>query len=65
MTFCPFNAEIREALTKNMRYNEALNRFNAKRQKRAQRLNLLLKKLQQQGKGVPKELLDEFEYSKR
>ena len=65
MTFCPFNAGIREALTKNMRYNEALNRFNAKRQKRAQRLNLLLKKLQQQGKGVPKELLDEFEYSKR
>ena len=65
MTFCPFNAEIRERLTKNMRYNEALNRFNAKRQKRAQRLNLLLKKLQQQGKGVPKELLIEFEYSKR
>jgi len=65
MTFCPFNATIREALTKNMRYNEALNRFNTKRQKRAQRLNLLLKKLQQNGKGVPKELLAEFEYSKR
>jgi len=65
MTFCPFNAEVRESLAKNMRYNEALTRFNTKRQKRAQRLNLLLKKLQQQGKGVPKELLDEFEYSKR
>jgi len=65
MTFCPFNAEVRESLAKNMRYNEALTRFNTKRQKRAQRLHLLLKKLQQQGKGVPQELQDEFEYSKR
>jgi len=64
MTFCPFNATIREQLTKNMRYNEALTRFNAKRQKRAQRLNLLIKKLQQSGKGVPPEILAEFEYSK-
>jgi len=65
MTFCPFNADIREQVSKNMRYNEALIRFNAKRQKRAQRLNLIIKKLQQSGKGVPQELLDEFEYSKR
>jgi len=65
MTFCPFNAEIRESLSKNMRYNEALTRFGAKRQKRAQRLNLLIKKLQQSGKGVPDELMEEFEYSKR
>ena len=65
MTFCPFNAQIRETLTKNMRYNEALTRFGAKRQKRAQRLNLIIKKLQQQGKIVPQELVDEFEYSKR
>ena len=65
MTFCPFNAEIRETLTKNMRYNEALNRYNAKRQKRSQRLSLLVKKLQQSGRGVPQELQDEFEFSKR
>jgi len=65
MTFCPFNAEIREQLSKNMRYNEALTRFGAKRQKRAQRLNLILKKLQQAGKGIPKELSDEFEFAKR
>jgi len=65
MTFCPFNADIREQVSKNMRYNEALNRFNAKRQKRAQRLNLIIKKLQQSGREVPKELVDEFEYSKR
>jgi len=65
MTFCPFNAEVREQLSKNMRYNEALTRFGAKRQKRAQRLNLILKKLQQQGKGIPQELTDEFEYAKR
>ena len=65
MTFCPFNATIREQLTKNMRYNEALTRFGARRQKRAQRLNLLIKKIQQSGKTLPKEILDEFEYSKR
>ncbi|MDR2571193.1 MAG: hypothetical protein LBD23_13035 [Oscillospiraceae bacterium] len=65
MTFCPFNAEIRDSLSKNMRYNEALTRYNAKRQKRAQRLNLIIKKLQQSGKGVPQELKDEFEFSKR
>jgi len=65
MTFCPFNATIREQLAKNMRYNEALTRFGARRQKRAQRLNLLIKKLQQSGKGIPKEISDEFEYAKR
>jgi hypothetical protein len=65
MTFCPFNAEILESLAKNMRYNEALTRYNAKRQKRAQRLNLIIKKLQQSGKGVPQELKDEFEFSRR
>ncbi|MCL2627714.1 MAG: cyclic nucleotide-binding domain-containing protein [Oscillospiraceae bacterium] len=65
MTFCPFNAQIREQLSKNMRYNEALTRFGAKRQKRAQRLNLIIKKLQSSGKTIPKEIMDEFEYAKR
>lgn len=65
MTFCPFNAEVRETLTKNMRYNEALTRFGAKRQKRLQRLTLLIKKLQQGGKVAPQELLDELEFAKR
>jgi len=65
MTFCPFNAEIREQLSKNMRYNEALTRYGARRQKRAQRLNLIIKKLQQNGKGIPKEIMDEFEFAKR
>jgi len=64
MTFCPFNAEIRETLTKNMRYNEALNRYNAKRQKRVQRLTLLIKKLNQGGKPAPQELRDELEFAK-
>ncbi|MCL2820618.1 MAG: hypothetical protein FWD38_07280 [Oscillospiraceae bacterium] len=65
MTFCPFNADIREQLKKNMRYNEALTRYGARRQKRAQRLNLIIKKLQQNGKGIPKEIMDEFEFAKR
>jgi len=65
MTFCPFNAEIREMLTKNMRYNEALNRYNAKRQKRVQRLSLLIKKLNQGGKPTPQPLRDEYEFAKR
>ena len=65
MTFCPFNADIREALTKNMRYNEALTRLGAKRNKRLQRLTLLIKKLNQNGKAAPQELLDELEFAKR
>ena len=48
-----------------MRYNEALTRFNAKRQKRLQRLTLLIKKLNQGGKPTPKELKDEYEFAKR
>ena len=65
MTFCPFSADIRERLKTNMRYNEALTRYNTKRQKRLQRLTLLVKKLSQSGKGIPQELKDELEYAKR
>jgi len=65
MTFCPFTAAVREQLKTNMRYNEALNRYNVKRQKRVQRLTLIIKKLSQSGKGVPQELRDELEFAKR
>jgi len=65
MTFCPFTAEIRDVLKNNMRYNDALTRYNTKRQKRTQRLTLLVKKLTQNGKQVPQEILDELEYSRR
>jgi hypothetical protein len=65
MTFCPFNASVREKLKTNMRYNEALNRFNVKRQKRVQRLTLLTKKINQGAKSVPQELRDELEFAQR
>jgi hypothetical protein len=65
MTFCPFSTDIREKLKTNMRYNEALNRYNIKQQKRVQRLMLLFKKLNQNGKSVPQELRDELEFAKR
>lgn len=65
MTFCPFTAEIRDQLKNNMRYNEALTKYNTKKQRRTQRLTLLVKKLKQNGKVVPKEILDELEYSRR
>ena len=65
MTFCPFSVDIRERLKTNMRYNEALTRFNAKRQRRLQRLVLLEKKLNQSGKGVPQEIKDELAYARR
>ncbi|MCL2221938.1 MAG: hypothetical protein FWC20_07210 [Oscillospiraceae bacterium] len=65
MTFCPFTAEIRDVLKNNMRYNEALTRYNTKRQRRTQRLTLLVKKITQNGKKVPQEILDELEYSRR
>jgi DNA integrity scanning protein DisA with diadenylate cyclase activity len=65
MTFMPFTAAIRERLKTNMRYNEALTRYNIKRQKRAQRLTLLVKKLSQSGKGIPQEIRDELEFAQR
>ena len=65
MTFCPFTESIRETLKKNMRYNEALTRYGAKRQKRVQRLTLLVRKISQTGKGIPKEISDELEFAKR
>ncbi|MCL2247657.1 MAG: hypothetical protein FWC13_00125 [Oscillospiraceae bacterium] len=65
MTFCPFSAEIRDQVKNNMRYNDALTRYNTKRQKRAQRLALLTKRLSQQGKQIPQEILDELEFTKR
>ena len=65
MTFLPFSAAIREQLTTNMRYNEALNRYNIKKNKRLQRLTLLVKKISQSGKAVPQELHDELEFAKR
>jgi hypothetical protein len=65
MTFCPFTAPIREQLKTNMRYREALTRYGAKRQKRVQRLTLLVKKLSQTGKGVPQELKDELMFAQK
>ena len=65
MTFCPFSTEIRERLKTNMRYNEALTSYGARRQKRLKRLNLLIASLNKTSKGAPQELLDELEFVKR
>jgi len=65
MTFMPFTSEIREKLKLNMRYNEAFNRFNARRAKRLQRLTNLVKTLSRSPKGVPQELKDELEFAQR
>jgi len=65
MTFMPFSASIRETLSKNMRYNDALQRYNAKRTKRAKRLMLLVKSLSQSPQGAPQEIKDELEFAKR
>jgi len=62
MLFCPFNAEIRQKLSTNMRFREALNRYNVKKLKREQRLGLVAKKLKETGKAVPQEILDEIEF---
>ncbi|MCL2080330.1 MAG: hypothetical protein FWH17_10965 [Oscillospiraceae bacterium] len=65
MTFCPFTAEIRERLKTNMRFGEALTKYNAKRIKREQRLVNLAKKLNQTGKGIPDEIKSELEFIRR
>ncbi|MCL2226227.1 MAG: hypothetical protein FWB97_01155 [Oscillospiraceae bacterium] len=65
MTFCPFTEPIRESLTTNLRYSEALNRYKAKQNKRVQYLMRLAQKVKQSGKDFPQELADELEYTKR
>ena len=65
MTFCPFTAAVRESLTTNLRYAEALNRYKAKQTKRIQYLMRLAQKVKQGGREFPEELLNELEYAKR
>jgi GTP-dependent phosphoenolpyruvate carboxykinase len=47
-----------------MRYNDALTKYNIKKQKRTQRITLITKKLTQQGKQIPQEIKDELEFTK-
>ena len=65
MQFCPFNAEIRERLSTNMRYNEALTRYNIKQKKHIEHVARLIKSVKLRNKEVPKELLDELEFARR
>lgn len=65
MTFCPFTDSIREGLTTNLRYAEALNRYKAKQNKRVQALTRVIQRVRQNGKNPPQELLDELEFAKR
>jgi len=65
MTFMPFPASIRETLSKNMRYNDALQRYNVKRQRRVKRLTLLVRNLSKSPAGAPKELKDELMFAQR
>ena len=65
MQFCPFTASIRERLATNMRYNEALTRYNIKQKKRIEHISRVIKMVRMRNKEAPKELLDELEYAKR
>jgi hypothetical protein len=65
MTFMPFPASLRETLSKNMRYNDALQRYGARRTKRVKRLSLLVKNLSQNPRGCPQELKDELMFAQR
>jgi len=65
MTYCAFSQPIREYLTTNLRYAEALNRYKVKQNKRVSYLTRLIQKVSQSGKAVPKELTDELEFAKR
>jgi len=64
-TFCPFTAGIRESLMNNPRYADVLAKYNNKQAQRAKRLTNLVQQVSQRGKGVPQELYDEIEFSKR
>jgi hypothetical protein len=65
MMYCTFGASIRENLVQNPQYAEPLKRFNFKIQQREHYLSRVIQKLQQTGVEVPRELIDELEFSKR
>lgn len=62
MTFCPFSVDIRKRLDSNMRFREALNRYNVRQQKKVTHFSNLIKKLQQGSKQVPPEIKAELEF---
>ena len=64
-TFCPFPASIRDSLINNPRYSDVLTKYNNKQALRVKRLTNLAQQVGQRGKGVPKEIRDEIEFSKR
>ena len=64
--YCPFPAEVRDKLIETIpRFSNLCKKFNIKQFQRTKHLTNITKKIQQNGKQVPKEILDELEYSKR
>jgi hypothetical protein len=63
-SYCPFSAPIRESLQLNPQYAESLKRFGIQNQKRVQYLSIIAQKISQTTKKLPKELLEEQEYTK-
>jgi len=48
-----------------MRYNESLTRYKSKRQKHIDHVSRIIKIARMRNKEVPKEVLDELEFTKR
>ncbi|MCL2225897.1 MAG: hypothetical protein FWB96_13090 [Defluviitaleaceae bacterium] len=65
MMYCPFKAEIRDALAQNPQYAEPLKRYVFQNQQRESLLTRMIQKMNQTGVEPPQEFLDELEFVKQ
>ena len=63
--YCPFGKSTRDLLGSNPQYTEHINRHNTKATQRAHPIEMLLKKLENNGEDSPEELVGEVEFLQR
>lgn len=61
-TYCTFSKEVRDRLTTNPIYKEMLDRLEIKQAQKLHKYDLLVKRVENAGKPLPEELLEEGKY---
>lgn len=61
-TYCTFSKEVRDRLTTNPIYKEMLDRLEIKQAQKLHKYDLLVKRVENAGKPLPEELLEEGRY---
>ncbi len=61
-TYCTFSKEVRDRLTANPIYREMLDRLEIKQAQKLHKYDLLVKRVENAGKPLPEELLEEGKY---